>query len=175
MAGLLSAANLGGIADARLGSEADAIGTTQEHRGSINHMVAPPDTHGHNTIYLDDSINFETYHYWANRSRDFEKRIRTDNAGLRQVANLVVGKKIKDEAPQIDTPPEKVAGTNLSEKGSDGAGNGERGLDAHGISETEWEMAQRATRTATWGESSRSALSRPWTHSDLFQQARSSI
>jgi hypothetical protein len=36
----VSAANLGGVADARLGHEADAIGTTAEHRGGIWHDIA---------------------------------------------------------------------------------------------------------------------------------------
>lgn len=154
MAGILSAANLGGVADPRLGNEADALGTTKEHRGSISADVSPPDAHGHNNIYLDDSITFEDYHYWAKRSREVEKHIRTDNAGLQQIGNLLIGRKVKDSPPVFDNSnSDKGSGDNVSnEKKNDygtPANNG--AVDNYGISETEWEQAQRATRTATWG------------------------
>ena len=166
MAGLVSAANLGGIADARLGDEADAIGTNYEHRGSISHDIPPPDLHGHKTIYLDSSVTFEDYHYWANRSREFEKHIRTDNVGLRQIGNLLIGKKIKNSEPALDFTQEKSPGNGSSDNGSDEnkevnvpekAVNakdvrGDAGGGKYGVTEAEWETAQRATRTATWGE-----------------------
>ena len=69
MAGVVSGANLGAVADPRLGDEVDYIGTTDEGRGGISHEIGAPDTHGHNTIYLDSSITFENYHYV--RSLDF--------------------------------------------------------------------------------------------------------
>ena len=155
MAGIVSAANLGGVADPRLGSEADAIGSSEEHRGGIANEIEAPDPHGHNTIYLDNSITFENYHYWAKRSRAFEKHIRTDNAGIAQIFNIMLGRKIKDEQPELDntangsggTPPEKALQSD--EK------NGHRSLNdgwSHGVHESEWERAQRATRTATWGK-----------------------
>jgi len=161
----VSAANLGGVADARLGHEADAIGTTAEHRGGILHDIAPPDTHGHHTIYLDSSITFEDYHYWANRSRAFEKHIRTDNAGLAQLGNILIGRKIPDEPPVLDNS-QANANLAIAEKESNDdqkhdsvnektSGNGitePRAGWSHGISESEWEQAQRATRTATWGK-----------------------
>lgn len=162
MAGIVSAANLGGVADVRLGDEADAIGTTNEHRGSISGDIAPPDPHGHNTIYLDNSITFENYHYWANRSRAFEKHIRTDNAGLAQFANLLLGRKIPNEEPKLDnaangsggTPPENVMEDDEKKDLSnvDTRANNTNGGWSHGVTESEWEHAQRATRTATWGE-----------------------
>ena len=148
MAGLISAANMGGIADARLGDEADTIGTTYDHRGSVSQSIQQPDTHGHNTIYLDSSITFEDYNYWAHRSREYEKRIRTDNVGLRQVANLIIGRKIKNESPI-------TAETDVSEKRLEDEKNGNIDLNGgdntYGVTESEWEQAQRATRTATWG------------------------
>jgi hypothetical protein len=165
MAGIVSNANLGGVADARLGDEADAIGTTDDHRAGISHdiqspedekttgEIPPPDTHGHNTIYLDNSISFESYHYWANRSRAFEKHIRTDNAGYAYWGNLIFGKKIKTESPTVDNS-EPVPGSTASDEKkspSDEQTNGTNGGWAHGITESEWEQAQRATRTATWG------------------------
>ncbi len=63
MAGVVSGANLGAVADPRLGDEVDYIGTIDEGRGGISHEIGAPDTHGHNTIYLDSSITFENYHY----------------------------------------------------------------------------------------------------------------
>jgi hypothetical protein len=154
MAGIISAANLG--EDPRLSiNEADAIGTTHQD-------ILPPDTHGHNTIYLDDSITFENYHYWANRSRQFEKHIRTDNHGLVQIFNLIIGKKIAPEEPKINNSELNVPSNTLQEKelmssetngGSNGdSTNGSNGAWAHGVTEAEWEQAQRAVRTATWGE-----------------------
>ena len=97
MAGLTSAANLGGVAGGRLEDEVDTIGITNEHRGSISHCVSLPDLHDHMTIYLDSSVTCEDYHYWANRSCEYEKHIRTDNAGLRQIDNLIIDKKITNE------------------------------------------------------------------------------
>ena len=159
MAGLLSAANLGAIADPRSGDEADAIGTTNEHRASISHQVAPPDLHGHRTIYLDSSIKFEDYHYWANRSREVEKHIQVGDLGFAGILNLLVGKKTKHEA--ISTPGQSDSSPAPSTKdekqpidekqpADEKAIKGER-TDRWGITETEWEQAQRATRTATWG------------------------
>jgi hypothetical protein len=164
MTTVVSAANLGGVADSRLGGEADAIGTTEEHRGGISDEIAAPDTHGHNTIYLDSSIMFENYHYWANRSREFEKHIRTDNAGLAQVSNMILGRKIPNEAPIVENSESNPNG-NAEKELDNEQGNGttnekvvEKDAAApsnrwtHDITESEWEQAQRATRTATWGE-----------------------
>jgi hypothetical protein len=160
MASTVSAANLGGVADPRLGDEADVIGTTKEHRGGISGEIPPPDPHGHNTIYLDSSITFENYHYWANRSREFEKHIRTDNAGLAQLGNLLLGKKIPNEPPKLDSSeisPGHAGVLETNEKratsNEDGnSTNGSNGGWSHGVTESEWEQAQRATRTATWGK-----------------------
>jgi hypothetical protein len=160
MAGIVSAANFG--EDPRLSiNEADATGTTHT---PPDHDILPPDTHGHNTIYLDDSITFENYHYWANRSREFEKHIRTDNQGLAQIFNLIIGKKLAPEEPKINNSELKVPSNTVEEGqekelksetngGSNGdSANGSNGAWAHGVTEAEWEQAQRAVRTATWGE-----------------------
>ena len=155
MAGLISAANMGGVADPRLGDEADAIGTSKEHpEVDVHHGIEPPVLHGASSVYLDASITFENYHYWANRSREFEKHIRTDNVGFAKYGKMLMGKKKKEE--EAPAPPteltEKAAGdektpTDLSNqlRNADGA------TDNWGVTETEWETAQRAARTATWG------------------------
>jgi hypothetical protein len=157
MAGVVSNANLGGVADARYGEEADAIGTEHEHQAGIDKAIPPPDTHGHNTIYLDNSITFENYHYWANRSREFEKHIRTDNQGLRQIFNILLGRKVPNDPPVLDNAeipgPTGSSGTSAGEKTGDNENNSAiaRGGWSHAVTESEWEQAQRATRTATWG------------------------
>jgi hypothetical protein len=152
MAGLLNAANLG-IADPRLGNEPDAIGTTNEHRASVSHQVAPPDLHGHRTIYLDSSITFEDYHYWANRSREVEKHMKVGNLGLAGVVNLLIGKKNKTQTVHSGSESEgsPTPGAINEKAPADEKGIRTAKTDKWGITETEWEQAQRATRTATWG------------------------
>jgi hypothetical protein len=161
----VSAANLGGVADPRLGEQADYIGTSDEGRAGIPHEIPAPDTHGHNTIYLDSSITFENYRYWATRTREFEKHMRTDNVGLQGIGNTILGRKAKLDQQHVDR---QDAVTGAAEKGSDNeektAGSNEKsGINgislagfsdgwSHGVTESDWEQAQRATRTATWGE-----------------------
>lgn len=161
MSGLISAANLGGVADPRIGGEADAIGTSYEHRASISGQVQAPDLHGAKTIYLDSSIEFEDYVYWAKRSREVEKHIPIAGHGFAGLWNLVIGKKVPKT---IDTTiSDQSSSENVNEKASfeksgiekhmstaDGSGN--PSTDSWNIKETEWEAAQRATRTATWGQ-----------------------
>lgn len=185
MAGIVSAANLGGVADPRLGNEADLIGTEAEHgiivddhsqhghpgsKGRTLHTIPAPIMHGSNNIYLDSSISFENYLFWAKRSRDFEKHIRTDNQGFQHMWNVMLGRASKETAPApriVDsTTNEKQKGpvegavaagdekAAMSEKADSGDGYGgerEGNGDQYGITETEWELAQRAARTATWG------------------------
>ncbi|PYH40690.1 putative amino acid transporter [Aspergillus saccharolyticus JOP 1030-1] len=185
MAGIISAANLGGIADPRLGNEADLIGTEAEHGVVIEdhtghpqhgkhrslHTISAPVMHGKDTIYLDKSISFENYLFWAKRSREVEKHIRTDNQGLQQWWNLMLGRGTRNTtpAPQIvdSTVQEKspVADGAMAAAGDEkvrpekedsntaGDQHGHDGgrVDQYGILETEWEQAQRAARTATWG------------------------
>ncbi|PYH81842.1 hypothetical protein BO82DRAFT_310027 [Aspergillus uvarum CBS 121591] len=112
--------------------------------------------HGSNNIYLDSSISFENYLFWAKRSRDFEKHIRTDNQGFQHMWNVMLGRASKETAPApriVDsTTNEKQKA--MSEKADSGDGYGgerEGNGDQYGITETEWELAQRAARTATWG------------------------
>lgn len=191
----MSFANVGAVADDRTQSgdlAQDYIGTTQD---PFTHGLAPPSeydekadkrnvselgpaqTSGHNTIYLDSSINFETYHWWANRSREVEKHITTE-AGLKQVFNVALGKGIKSgqEAPpdhmvghdmgvgRADSEKPQVTSEVNNEKespnGSDGGvseghNNNFRNMSLSGprwgVTEAEWERASRATRTATWG------------------------
>lgn len=140
----ISAANLGGVADARVGDEAENIGTSR--RRSLAD-VPPPETHGHNTIYVDNTISFENYHFWANRAREYEKTITVGDKGFAQVGKMLIGKKVG--GVQKD-----AAGNTINEKAvheAEEKPTTESPYDRYGIAETEWEQAQRATRTATWG------------------------
>ena len=148
------------IVDRRIEDDgaAEKIGTSDDQ---LVHGLAPPDTHGHNTIYLDNSIPFEAYHWWANRSRQVESLIKPD-AGFQKIFRSVLGRKsgTTDEKPS----PVTVSHSN----GVDGSGKGRSGMpkathskiasnayegksDKWGITEADWEQAQRAGRTATWG------------------------
>lgn len=165
MSGLVSAANLGGVADPRLGTEADDLGTDENQTTrnlSVSHNIPPPDLHGHNTVYLDSSISFETYRFWADRSREYEKHIDTSDAGFAQIGKLLVGRRIK--APPAPIPNIDEAAGEKSEE--DKNSRDEKSLannhgtdtikvdgttDKYGIPLADWEQAQRATRTATWG------------------------
>lgn len=169
MAGNISAANVGGIADPRLGPEADTIGTAEEHpesslhgsdppvyEGSKEHDIPAPVLHGPGSIYLDSSITFESYHYWANRSREIEKNIPTDNVGLSQVGKLMIGKKPQGTPPQSSAPNTsnangKAAGEKARPGSSSSTAKSDDATDNWGVTESEWEQAQRAARTATWG------------------------
>jgi hypothetical protein len=184
MAGIVSAANLG-IADPRNGDEVDAIGTSKEHRGSISAQVAPPDLHGHRTIYLDTSIKFEDYLHWAKRSREVEKHIVVGTLGFAGVWQLLTGtnktsqtgkgsNKLVEIWKMLNGETEAQSTAHADHKGSVDHSDGSPApgsdvdekhvvnpepskdirtptTDKWGITETEWEHAQRATRTATWG------------------------
>lgn len=86
----MNAANLGGMVDPRLGDESDYIGT---RRDSAVKQVAPPDAHGHNTIYMDKSITFEAYHFWAGRAREAEEHLKTEGI-FKQLSKVATGRKV---------------------------------------------------------------------------------
>lgn len=172
MAAPMGAANLGGVADPRLNSiVVDDIGT---RRDSLIHHIGPPDTNGHNTIYLDSSITFEDYNWWAKRAREFEKSIPA-NAGftsLMQVIGLGASNKKTEAHPDVphsdsdkditnekDVPKDAGSGdADLSKGGDDRPPpyakppTGTSTPDNYGaVTEAEWAQAQRAGRTASWG------------------------
>lgn len=164
MAGIVSAANMGGVADPRLGDEADIIGTEEEHHhipkadqdippkydGPNAHNIPAPLLQGKDSIYLDSSITFENYVYWANRSREYEKHIRTDDKGFSQWANMLIGKKPKDTPEPTAPTLSETTDEKKTDPSTNAAANSD-GTDNYGVTETEWEQAQRAARTATWG------------------------
>jgi hypothetical protein len=159
MAGILSPADAGGVVDARTGSISEDIGTS---RDPIVKEIAPPDSHGHNTIYLDSSISFENYHWWANRSREAEKLIDT-NAGLKQVFKVMLGKKIRQEESQptyiipegedmrgnVDALPEKGANEKADSDISSKEGRRRKSSVRPKIDQVSILMDKRVTRS-TW-------------------------
>lgn len=173
MAGIISAANLGGVADPRVGHEADIIGTEEEHptskvNGDIppnydgfneHHNIPAPILAGKDSIYLDPSITFENYVFWANRSREYEKTIRTDDKGFAAWFNALKNKKknpIESQDASLPDPSEKTNDKETPDEKKIETDPTDVTMktdatDNYGITETEWEQAQRAARTATWG------------------------
>jgi hypothetical protein len=144
----------GGVADPRSGGEADAIGTSKEGRGSISQLVNPPQLDGKSSIYTDRSIYFEAYRFWARRSREYEKNIEVGNMGLMGTLRLMTGMRrpgtVEATPATGEYPIDKSSESEFADKDVGGA-MVEASGDRHGIKETEWENAQRAVRTATWG------------------------
>lgn len=123
---------------------------------SVPRSLAKPFTdkpgQGHNTIYLDSSITFEAYDFYAARAREAEKHFTTESV-VKQVSKVLVGKKVAKEQQPVDEYPtgtsEKDPKHELASPPSNGSDTAP-GEDRFGVNETEWEQAQRATRTATW-------------------------
>ncbi|KAK5121581.1 hypothetical protein LTR85_004753 [Meristemomyces frigidus] len=159
---MASFANLGGVADPRLGEESDAIG--RGRHGSVAAAIAPTEgakdaRRRGSIIYTDSSIPFEDYHYWAQRSREYEKGITTANAGMVGMAKMIIGGGSHNKKQPVNVGVDPSAngsnGHELSEKTSEKPGSDTAtppaSEDQYGITESEWDQAQRAARTATWG------------------------
>ncbi|KAK4972931.1 hypothetical protein LTR42_006225 [Elasticomyces elasticus] len=143
-----SGALMGGVADARLGNESDNIGKGRQGSVAADIVAGTVTQRRHSAIYADQSINFEDYRYWADRSREYEKTLDTKGVGLAGSMRILVGKGNHAEKPVQELDSNNTAG--LDEK------TGEHGTtpgmeSRYGITESEWDNAQRAVRTATWG------------------------
>ncbi|CAI7577243.1 unnamed protein product [Penicillium discolor] len=132
-----------------IGVEADAYSSGEKMDTKKPTDSAPPyepesTLDASHYIYTDSSITFENYVHWAKRSREIEKRILTDNEGFEGMFKKLLNKKSDAPAPiQTDTQEQNSTVTDPSTKPST--------TDDWGVTESEWEQAQRATRTATWG------------------------
>jgi len=164
---LVPPANIGGVTDPRLGEETDAIGKGRHGSVAANIAPGPSATQGrrNSLIYTDSSITFEDYHYWAKVSREYEKTIETANVGIQGIFKLVIGAGQHNKQQPVHVGVEGPGsgsdknGIEMSEKAQEAGGvtsenpmprapaNG----DAYGITTNEWDQAQRAARTATWG------------------------
>ena len=90
------------------------------------------------TIYLDNNINIESYLWWAKRSRAAEKDFPAESV-YTQVLDVVLRKIQPKPSPDAGLPD------------GEGPATAENGDNSYGVTESEWEQAQRAARTATWG------------------------
>ncbi|KAJ5770331.1 uncharacterized protein N7511_002382 [Penicillium nucicola] len=151
MADNISVSNQG-LTDAPT-DEPQVVNPKQDQPSLIANEIPPSVLHGSGSIYLDSSITFENYAYWAKRSREIEKSMPTTSAGVASLKNLLTGKKTAPAPAQ--SSQEVPVTTETTEKKSD-LPPPEETKTAHatenwGITESEWEQAQRAVRTATWG------------------------
>ena len=146
------AAGLGGVADPRLGDEADAIGKGRNGSTAEGiHDSVVRDTRRGSINYNDSTVSFEEYHYWAQRSREYERTIDVSNTGLQGTMKVLLGK-----GQHADHPVQDIgvgSGSDTDAKVSEKHGDGAVGESRYGITESEWDNAQRSVRTATWGES----------------------
>lgn len=134
------------MADPRLGNEADNIGKGRTGSVAADIYAGTVSQRRNSAIYNDRSITFEDYRHWADRSRAFEKTLDTKGTGLEGSLRLVLGKGSHSKTP-VQTIGDAGSG---SENEKTVRRDGE---DAYGITESEWDNAQRAIRTATWGTS----------------------
>ncbi|TKA78921.1 hypothetical protein B0A55_03921 [Friedmanniomyces simplex] len=135
----LTGARMGGVADPRLGNEADNIGKGRQGSVAADIVQGTVTQRRHSAIYADNTINFEDYRYWADRSREYEKTLDTKGVGLAGMARMAIGKGIHSEKPVQEMDATTRTGKARSRQSN------------YGITESEWDNAQRAVRTATWG------------------------
>jgi hypothetical protein len=131
--------NLGGPPNIPVADEPGSASRKASTAGAVN-------THGHNTIYLDTSVTFEAYHFWAERAREEEKHFETVGATtqIKEVFSRAEKKK-KQQQQAIDAAP-----TNAVEKSTSSPNADNESDSRFGVTTSEWEHANRAARTATW-------------------------
>ncbi|KAJ5812900.1 Amino acid transporter transmembrane [Penicillium robsamsonii] len=134
------------ISGVKVGANAlDEGEKTDKKEGTVPVSHEPPSSFdGKRSMYLDSSIAFENYVYWAKRSREVEKHISTDDAGLAYWRKRLFRQKSDATVPNTSATTEPNDKHNIKT-------NGDSTGDGWGITETEWEQAQRAGRTVTWG------------------------
>ncbi|KAK1823520.1 hypothetical protein LTR12_002149 [Friedmanniomyces endolithicus] len=146
--GTISGAGLGAVADVRLGDEAENMGKGRQGSVAADIVQGTVTQRRQSAIYADGSICFEDYRYWADRSREYETTLDTKGVGLAGMARMAMGKGNKA------TPVQELDAHNtdgLGEKSSGAPGTTPAMEANYGITESEWDNAQRAVRTATWG------------------------
>ncbi|KGO74709.1 Amino acid transporter, transmembrane [Penicillium italicum] len=139
------------ISGSNTGAEADAYQEkmdTKERAVSVQEP-APPHADASYSIYVDSSITFENYVHWAKRSREVEKHMRTDNVGFEFWIRKFLNK--QSDAPANGDAQGQVSTVTDPNAKPNSKTSGESTTDDWGITESEWEQAQRAARTATWG------------------------
>jgi hypothetical protein len=152
-------AQLGGVDDPRLSSAVDRIGESKDIDFPVKE-VAPEGNRRMSIVYTDSSIPFEEYHWWANKSREYEQHLKADQ-GYGSIFQVLLGKKKKEGVPGVIPPGEKAADASPDAASGEKSGgentphtwNGANApnADRYGITDDEWYNAQRSVRTATWG------------------------
>lgn len=126
--GHVSGAIVGGVADPAHLAETDATAQPQ-----IN-------------TYNDERITFEEYHHWANRSRELEKSTAPSEQGL-------FGLFKRSDHKQRTEEPVSHPTENVNEKDVVvGPSQDSTAMDSSSaVTDSEWNNARGAMRTATWG------------------------
>lgn len=135
----MNPASLGGVADPRLGKEADGIPNMPKDvsAGTISGLRYA----GH-----DKSISFEEYLYYASWTRNFERSLSVTGRGMSSIKTMFVGKNKSAKATEAEMIPAGAPPVATSSPSEDN-------MQSFGvISDYEWHHASRAARTATWGQ-----------------------
>ncbi|OQE44628.1 hypothetical protein PENCOP_c002G07913 [Penicillium coprophilum] len=130
------------ISDTKMSADAHPDGEKVDTKEGTVSVSQPSALDGKQSIYSDSTITFENYAYWAKRSREVEKNISTDDAGFAYWRKRLFR---KSEAPVQNSSAVAESSAKHTSTTNDST------ADGWGITETEWEQAQRAGRTATWG------------------------
>lgn len=143
------------ISGSSIGAEANAY-PNEEKMDTKERIVSasndpPPYVGASSSMYVDTSITFENYVHWAKRSREVEKHMRTDNVGFEYWIRKWFNKNSDDSVTTQGEAPGQHSPVTDPKANSTSKTNGHSTTDDWGITEAEWEQAQRATRTATWG------------------------
>lgn len=119
---------------------------------TVGHVAKSVTEEAEKTNHPDGSDNsvgsittIESYIWWAARSREFEKNMPGDSL-YTQLVGLVKGKKSHQDptSQNADSPSRELSDADHSQTSAVQE-------DRYGVTEAEWEQAQRAVRTATWG------------------------
>jgi hypothetical protein len=133
--GYASGALLGGVADPRHITETNAIAKGVQ--------ATVPQSRPN--FYKDESITFEEYHYWAKRSRELENSLPTQRGWL----SSVFKRKGHSKGNGV---PVSIPTDGAHEKGAEMPHDAVVADGASAITDSEWNNARGAMRTATWGE-----------------------
>lgn len=140
--GHASGALMAGVADPRHIPDADAIGKSNYNSEDNVEVTAP---HSRVDFYNDANIQFEEYHYWANQSREIEKNIKTEGGGIFGLF------KKKGSTKRNETLASNTAGGDEKKDLHDRPQEGQLVDTSSTVTDSEWENARGAMRTATWG------------------------
>lgn len=158
---IVSPANIGGVADPRVSTEPDAIGSYRYDENTGRPMYRP----NRSAHVYDPSIQFEEYHFYANIERKYEQTLSTSDHGLASIFNVALGRLKGRDMKQdyaVRTGSIRPSAVELNDRkrssiqGQVGENSGtevksESVQPEPVVSDEEWQVASRAARTATWG------------------------